>query len=206
MKALMLGAGRARKRTNQGILIRVKYADPITEIVTVDANSDTNPDIRWNLNVKPWPFEDNSFDEIHAYNIMEHLGHQGDAKAFFDEMYEIWRVLKPLGHFYGCCPKMSNPWVLAEPSHTRVLLPHSFNFLNRDFFKEDDIDNSTSDFRHLWRGDLRYEHVLHDYTDIDWGWVMVAVKDHVDGTHTKLADIYDVPPMPETKYQSKLTA
>ena len=191
MKALMLGAGRARERqANQGLLIRVGYAKPVTELVTVDANNDTSPDVVWDLNVKPWPFEDNTFDEVHAYNIMEHLGRQGDAKAFFDEMYEVWRILKPLGHFYGCCPKMNNPWVLAEPSHTRVLLPHSFGFLNREFYKDDTWETSSSDFRGLWKGDLRFEFPLPDYSEIDWGWIMVAVKDHVPGNTLMVKDLY----------------
>ena len=135
----------------------------------------------WDLNVKPWPFEDNSFDEVHAYNVMEHLGRQGDAKAFFDEHYEIWRILKPFGRYMGCCPTMKNPWVLAEPSHTRILLPHTFNFLNGDVEAiEHGIENtSTSDFRHLWKGDLRFAWVKENYTPIDWGWIMQAIKgDH----------------------------
>lgn len=190
MKALVLGSGHANDPKHQGgeFHIRVPYAGPITEITRVDYSPDSNADVIFDLNQKPWPFEDNTFDEVHAYNIMEHLGHQGDARAFFDEHYEIWRVLKPLGHYYGCCPKMENPWVFAEPSHTRVLLPHSFNFLNRSYYDDQDWSTSVSDFRWLWKGDLRYEKVITDLSPIDWYWIMVAIKDHVPGQKPVLND------------------
>ena len=180
IKALLLGCGRKREDPTSSLLARMPYGGefPEVELTRTDYNSDCEPDVVWDLNVKPWPFPSNYFDEVHAYNIMEHLGRQGDAKAFFDEMFEVWRVLKPLGLFMGCCPKMENPWVFAEPSHTRVLLPRTFNFLNADqeLVKKSIQNTSTSDFRHLWKGDLRFIHADENYTDIDWSWIMTAIK------------------------------
>lgn len=177
-RVLLLGSGGRHEDMERDLLIRIKGAPKVTKLVTLDRNLDSQADVAWDLNNKPWPFEDNSFEEVHAYNIIEHIGRQGDAKMFFDEMYEVWRILVPWGHFYGCCPTMNNPWLLAEPSHTRVVLPWTFNFLSacKEEVEKAIETTSTSDFRYLWKGDLRFIERLDNYTDIDWGWIMSAVK------------------------------
>ena len=65
------------------------------ELITLDINGDHKPDIIWDLNDRPLPFNDNEFDEIHFYEVIEHLGSQGDYKNFFKEFEEYWRILKP---------------------------------------------------------------------------------------------------------------
>jgi hypothetical protein len=183
MKVLLLGSGAPEPNPLRKLLIRLEYEGGLPSrddviLTRLDSNPDCKPDVLWDLNVKPWPFEDNSFDEVHAYNVMEHLGRQGDAKAFFDEHYEIWRILRRGGSYLGCCPTMRNPWVLAEPSHTRVLLPHTFNFLHGRFMDTQLGVTSSSDFRGLWRGDLRLIKVWNDYnSEDDWAWHVVAFKE-----------------------------
>ncbi len=41
--------------------------------------------------------DDNLFDEIHAYEVLEHVGTQGDYKRFFWQFGQFWRILKPDG-------------------------------------------------------------------------------------------------------------
>ena len=45
---------------------------------TLDINPDHNPDLVFDLMQITLPFEDNTFDEIHAYEVLEHTGAQGD--------------------------------------------------------------------------------------------------------------------------------
>ena len=47
-----------------------------------------NPDIEWDLNEYPWPWEDNTFDEICASAILEHL----DSKT--KPWKELYRIAK----------------------------------------------------------------------------------------------------------------
>ena len=78
------------------------------ELVTLDINQYHKPDVLWDLCQFPYPFEDNTFDEIHAYEVLEHIGQQGDYKMFFDQFSEFWRILKPNGVIVGSCPSWNS--------------------------------------------------------------------------------------------------
>jgi hypothetical protein len=73
MKELVIGAGHIRKPRLRRINGPEEWEDP----TYLDINPDTDPDVVHDLNNYPWPFDAASFDEIHAYDIIEHLGRQG---------------------------------------------------------------------------------------------------------------------------------
>lgn len=106
-----------------------------TELITLDINPKANPDIIHDLNILPYPFEDNTFDEIHAYEVMEHIGKQGDYKFFFDQFSELWRILKPYGTFIFSCPSYKSTWAWGDPGHTRVITAGSLSFLDQEVIK-----------------------------------------------------------------------
>ena len=126
-----------------------------SDLVTLDNNPDHNPDVVHDLRVHPLPFDGNSFDEIHAYEVLEHLAQQGDYKFFFAEWSEYWRILKPDGLFVGSVPRPDSEWALGDPSHTRIVHPLWFTFLSQEEYKKQVGITSLSDFRYLYQADLR---------------------------------------------------
>ncbi len=120
---LLIGCGsnRAKKLSVQG---RSEWGG----LVTLDYEKSHNPDIVHDLN-NPLPFADNSADEIHAYEVLEHFGTQGDYKFFFRQFTDFWRVLKPGGVMLGTVPLPSSVWAWGDPSHTRVIPKESFIFM-----------------------------------------------------------------------------
>lgn len=106
------------------------------------------------------PFEDEQLDEIHAYEIIEHFGLQGDFKGFFREFGEYWRVLKPEGLMCISCPMWDSPWSFADPGHCRVLPKEVFGFLTKAHYDqiEGERDSSCTDYRSFIDG--RYWEVL----------------------------------------------
>jgi hypothetical protein len=51
-----------------------------TELVTIDHDPNCGADVVHDLEQYPWPFDDDTFDETHAYCVLEHLGRQGDYR------------------------------------------------------------------------------------------------------------------------------
>lgn len=49
-------------------------------------------DVAWDLNTFPWPWEDDTFDAVQAWAVLEHL--HADRLQIFNE---LWRITKPNG-------------------------------------------------------------------------------------------------------------
>lgn len=152
-RELMIGAGSDHRRR----LSRIPTLDnpPFQNLTTLDLNGDHNPDIVWDLNDRPLPFDDNTFDEIHAYEVLEHIGRQGDFKAFFEEFEEYWRILKPKGFLYATCPCWNSMWAWGDPSHTRVISPGTLVFLSQKEYDSQIGKTAMSDFRYIYKGDFQ---------------------------------------------------
>jgi SAM-dependent methyltransferase len=124
-------------------------------VTTLDNNVDHLPDVLWDLNEFPYPFEDNTFDEIHAYEVLEHIGTQGDYRHFFKEFEEYARILKPQGSFFGSTPLWNDMWAWGDPSHTRVINSGSLVFLDQSEYERQIGKTPMSDFRFCYKADLR---------------------------------------------------
>jgi SAM-dependent methyltransferase len=155
---LLIGCGHSRVRQ-----LGVTPGGAFSKLVTLDINPECAPDIVHDLGVLPYPFEADAFDEVHAYEVLEHVGRQGDWRFFFAQWSEFYRILCPGGHFFGTVPHHSSPWAWGDPSHTRAITLESLAFLDRRFYEQLGR-TSASDFRAVWRGDFRilYQYVTDD--------------------------------------------
>lgn len=124
------------------------------ELVTLDINPDHKPNVVHDLMSFPYPFEDNTFDEIHAYDVLEHTGQQGDYKFFFKQWDEFYRVLKPGGFFFGSCPTATSVWAWGDPSHTRIISKENIAFLSQIFYAQNIGNTAASDFRYIYKSDF----------------------------------------------------
>lgn len=128
-----------------------------SELVTLDINPDHKPDVVHDLTVRPLPFANDTFDEIHFYEVLEHLGQQGDYRAFFDEWSEWWRILKPGGVVCGTSPAAASPWAWGDPGHTRLVTPESFVFLRQPNYEAQVGRTAMTDYRFCYRADFEPE-------------------------------------------------
>src|SRR6185312_16493300 len=114
IRELLLGCGADRERRSG--LRSACYTPEENEhvgwhnLTTLDNNPRHKPDVVWDLNQRPLPFDDETFDEIHAYEVLEHIGTQGDWRSFFAEFSEYWRILKPNGALVGTVPRWNHQW------------------------------------------------------------------------------------------------
>ncbi len=126
-------------------------------LTTLDINPDHNPDIVHDLNVLPLPFPDDAFDEICAFEVLEHVGQQGDWRFFFAQWSDFWRMLRDGGLFFGTCPAASSPWAWGDPSHTRIIGPECMTFLCQPNYAQVGT-TPMSDFRFVYKADFDLIH------------------------------------------------
>jgi SAM-dependent methyltransferase len=166
---LLLGCGHNRKK-------QVKWQgvpEDWTDLTTLDIDPSVKPDVVWDLNNTFLPFNDNQFDEVHAYECLEHVGRQGDWQFFFSQFYDFWRILKPNGYLCGTVPMWDSPWAWSDPGHTRVISRNSFIFLNQDEYAQLGETNMT-DYRPWWKGNFKT--IAVEETEHRMGFVLQAIK------------------------------
>lgn len=178
MAELLLGCGHSRDKRITFPEIEPNWV----ELTTLDIDSSVKPDVIHNLDNLPYPFENNQFDEIHAYEVLEHCGRQGDFRFFFDQFTELHRILKPGGWLIGTCPNWDNTWAWSDPGHRRIISPDSLAFLSQKTYERcGEKINSVSDYRFCYQVDFEPYHMQE--MDNNWGFIMRAIKDGYQPKH-----------------------
>lgn len=166
---LLLGAGKRHKK-----VLWFGEQSEWSHLTTLDLDPACNPTIVHDLDVTPWPLEDNAFTEVHAYEVLEHLGRQGDWKAFFDHFHEIWRILIPGGFLFATCPSPLSPWLWGDPGHTRAITRESLTFLSMKCYEDQQDVTAMTDYRNYWKGDFSL--VWHKQDEGNFSFVLKAIK------------------------------
>lgn len=87
-----------------------------------------------NLAIEPIPYQDNYFDSISAYDVIEHIprvlagGKHGTRLPFIDLMNEIWRTLKPNGMLYALTPAYPRVEAFKDPTHVNIITDETHEY------------------------------------------------------------------------------
>lgn len=98
--------------------------------VNVDKYSDCHPDMVWDLEQFPWPWEDNSVDEVLLKDCLEHLGQQ--THCFLKIMQELYRVCKDGAIINIVVPHPLHDDFFGDPSHVRPITAQMLSLFNKD--------------------------------------------------------------------------
>ena len=145
------------------------------QLTTLDVDPESGADIVHDLNVLPYPLADNAYDEIHAYEVLEHCGRQGDGAYFFGQFREFWRALKPGGYMMISVPMWNDAMAFGVPDHTRVLPDCVFGFLSADYEKVHAGKQGVGNYKKL-RGDMDFMPLMKQDTDTQLYVVLRAIK------------------------------
>ena len=95
----------------------------------VDSFAKCNPDQVLDLEVTPWPYEDDFFDKINANNVLEHLGQ--DPNVFTNIIKEMYRVSKDQAEWFVQVPHHRCDLFWDDYTHVRVLTPKTFRMFDQ---------------------------------------------------------------------------
>lgn len=99
---------------------------------TIDNNIGTKPDILHDLNIFPWPIQNDSFDAVVMFSVIEHL-HEP-----LRVLEECHRVLRLGGVVFILTPHFSDAASFVDPTHKVHLSARSFDYLisGTDIYKD----------------------------------------------------------------------
>lgn len=92
--------------------------------IGVDWSNRHNADIVHNLNVLPYPFKDNEFDEIYLDNVLEHLN------EIVPVLEEVYRICKTGGVVKIVAPYFRSVWACIDPTHRHFFTVDTFSYFD----------------------------------------------------------------------------
>lgn len=107
-------------------------SEPTEGWVNVDWIKGEGIQVKHNLLLFPWPFEDGCADEIKAIDVLEHMpnytpDNQATALAFVEECH---RLLQPGGKLTIQVPHWNSPNMWIDPTHVRGFDPKSMDYFD----------------------------------------------------------------------------
>jgi hypothetical protein len=103
--------------------------------VNVDKFGD--PELKFDLETFPWPWEDNSVSEILLIHVLEHLGHH--PNVYLRIMQEMYRICDANAHLGIVVPHYRHEFFFSDPTHVRAITPLGLTLFskraNRDWIK-----------------------------------------------------------------------
>ena len=168
-RELLIGCGNDLRKK-----VVIEGSTDWSNLTTLDNDPDCKPDILHDLDVFPYPFEADTFDEIHAIEVLEHCGHQGDVRYFFDQFNEFYRILKPGGLFVATVPMWDSPWAWSDPGHRRVITRYSLVFLSDYEYEQQVGKTPMADYRRMKR--CNFEVQAATESEHQLGFILKALK------------------------------
>jgi SAM-dependent methyltransferase len=139
--------------------------------VNVDKYESFSPEIVWDLETVPWPFEDSSAEEIVMHHSLEHMG--ATTEGFLAIMKELYRVCAPGAKVFIAVPHPRSDSYAGDPTHVRPITTSVMSLFSKRVNRECaekgwpntplatylDIDFEMSDviyaFRPMWDKQVR---------------------------------------------------
>lgn len=109
-------------------------------------------DVTHDLGVYPWPFGDESIEEVECSHYVEHIPH-GTPEPFFLFLDELHRILVPAefepenpnrvvkGFATILAPYYSSIRAWQDPTHTRAISEATFMYANAEWRKANGLDH-----------------------------------------------------------------
>ena len=160
--------------------------DYIDDWVNVDFYDNSKCDVVYDLEVFPWPWDDDSVSEIKIIHTLEHLG--ADWKVYVQILQEMYRICEDDAKIEVIVP---SPWhwnYTSDPSHVRPVTPDGLNLFSKEHCQLC-IDEGTSEtpFAMIYDVDLRPHNVIFKYDKI-W----LGKLDRGEVKHSQMSELHSL--------------
>ena len=118
--------------------------DPLEGFINVDFLKRDDVDFEYNLMDFPYPWDDNSVEEIRAIDVIEHLDHYTDKSSPVVDFHrkptimcfieECYRILQPGGLLYIQTPHWDSDLFKIDVTHVRGFHENSFDFFDDETY------------------------------------------------------------------------
>lgn len=102
--------------------------------VNVDITSACSPDLVWDMEKTPWPWEDDSADSVLFSHSLEHVG--ADPQTFKEIIQELYRVCRRDADVLIRVPHPRHDDFINDPTHVRAITDGTFSLLSRRLNEE----------------------------------------------------------------------
>ncbi len=98
--------------------------------INVDAFPQCEPDVLFDLENFPWPWEDNSIDAVLFHQSLEHMG--ATTQAFLSLIKELYRVCKNGTEIEIHVPHPRSDNFINDPTHVRIITPQLLQLFDKN--------------------------------------------------------------------------
>jgi hypothetical protein len=89
-----------------------------------------SPDVLFDLETFPWPWETSSVSEIILHHVLEHLGQ--NTEVYLGIIKEIYRITQHHAKIYISVPHPRHDDFLNDPTHVRVVTPGTLELFSKN--------------------------------------------------------------------------
>lgn len=145
-----------------------------------------NPDLRCDLSLFPWPWTDNSIDEVYSSHFLEHVA------DFERTVLETHRILKPNGMIHFLVPHFRSPlaqwhlhrWQFSVYTPELLCQKRPYQWEGRQLFRKERIRINFASIRPSVGRPLGF---LANLCPLFWDWAGLPI-DEVEFIGRKVAD------------------
>lgn len=102
--------------------------------LNVDSQSACEPDLVMDLERYPWPWENDSVEEIHMSHVLEHLG--STPQIYLGLIKEMYRVCAAGAKLTFIVPHPRSDAFLADPTHVRPVTLAGLKMFDQDLNRQ----------------------------------------------------------------------
>jgi hypothetical protein len=101
----------------------------MADYINVDSAPACKPDVVCDLDITPWPWEDNSVAEVVLFHALEHMG--ATSEGFFKLMQELYRVCRADAIIKITVPHPRHDNFMGDPTHVRIVTPQLMSLFSK---------------------------------------------------------------------------